>query len=146
MLRWKIAIQEYRGNMNIIYKEGKSHTIVDDLSRWPLKNVKRNPAYDLEVASKIPIHFMEIGRKKNFRFSEWAPGSGTPDTNQSAPEETETPILRISFSEIHNERFNSVTKYYSKQKQCSIFLKLLQQKIQEPRTGIPVRGTLVEGS
>ncbi|MBW0517902.1 hypothetical protein O181_057617 [Austropuccinia psidii MF-1] len=26
MLRWQIAIQEYRGNMTIIYKEGKSHT------------------------------------------------------------------------------------------------------------------------
>ncbi|MBW0531169.1 hypothetical protein O181_070884 [Austropuccinia psidii MF-1] len=26
MLRWKIAIQEYRGNMTIIYKEGKGHT------------------------------------------------------------------------------------------------------------------------
>ncbi|MBW0585803.1 hypothetical protein O181_125518 [Austropuccinia psidii MF-1] len=26
MLRWQIAIQEYRGNTNIIYKEGKSHT------------------------------------------------------------------------------------------------------------------------
>ncbi|MBW0511650.1 hypothetical protein O181_051365 [Austropuccinia psidii MF-1] len=29
MLRWKIAIQEYRGNMTIIYKEGKSHTNAD---------------------------------------------------------------------------------------------------------------------
>ncbi|MBW0485072.1 hypothetical protein O181_024787 [Austropuccinia psidii MF-1] len=26
MLRWKIAIQKYRGNMTIIYKEGKSQT------------------------------------------------------------------------------------------------------------------------
>ncbi|MBW0574154.1 hypothetical protein O181_113869 [Austropuccinia psidii MF-1] len=29
MLRWQIAIQEYRGNMTIIYKEGKSHTNAD---------------------------------------------------------------------------------------------------------------------
>ncbi|MBW0531618.1 hypothetical protein O181_071333 [Austropuccinia psidii MF-1] len=29
MLRWKIAIQEYRGNMTIIYKEGKSHKNAD---------------------------------------------------------------------------------------------------------------------
>ncbi|MBW0499583.1 hypothetical protein O181_039298 [Austropuccinia psidii MF-1] len=28
-LRWQIAIQEYRGIMNIIYKEGKSHTNAD---------------------------------------------------------------------------------------------------------------------
>ncbi|MBW0491233.1 hypothetical protein O181_030948 [Austropuccinia psidii MF-1] len=29
MLRWKIAIQEYRGNMTIIHKEGKRHTNAD---------------------------------------------------------------------------------------------------------------------
>ncbi|MBW0524451.1 hypothetical protein O181_064166 [Austropuccinia psidii MF-1] len=29
MLRWQIAIQEYKGNMNIIYKEGKSYTDAD---------------------------------------------------------------------------------------------------------------------
>ncbi|MBW0584468.1 hypothetical protein O181_124183 [Austropuccinia psidii MF-1] len=71
MLRWQIAIQEYRGNMAIIYKEGKSHTNSDSLSRWPLDNVKRTPAYDPEVEAKIPIHLMEIDRKKNLTFSEW---------------------------------------------------------------------------
>ncbi|MBW0560253.1 hypothetical protein O181_099968 [Austropuccinia psidii MF-1] len=60
MLRWKIAIQEYRGNLDIIYKEGKSHTNSDGLRRWPLDNVKSNPAYDPKGAAKIPIHFMEI--------------------------------------------------------------------------------------
>ncbi|MBW0576574.1 hypothetical protein O181_116289 [Austropuccinia psidii MF-1] len=70
MLRWQIAIQEYRGNMTIIYKEGKGHTNADGLSRWPLDNVKSNPAYHPEVSAKNPIHFMEIDRKKNFRFSE----------------------------------------------------------------------------
>ncbi|MBW0527752.1 hypothetical protein O181_067467 [Austropuccinia psidii MF-1] len=33
MFRWQIAIQEYRGNMTIIYKEGKIHTNADGLSR-----------------------------------------------------------------------------------------------------------------
>ncbi|MBW0584210.1 hypothetical protein O181_123925 [Austropuccinia psidii MF-1] len=70
MLRWQIAIQEYRGNMTIIYKEGKSHTNADRLSRWPLDNVNSNPAYDPEVAANIPIHFLEIDRRRNFRFSE----------------------------------------------------------------------------
>ncbi|MBW0493905.1 hypothetical protein O181_033620 [Austropuccinia psidii MF-1] len=73
MFRRKIAIQEYRGNRIIIYKEGKSHTNADGLSIWPLDNVKSNPAYDPEVAAKIPIRFMEIDMRKNFRFSEWAP-------------------------------------------------------------------------
>ncbi|MBW0490441.1 hypothetical protein O181_030156 [Austropuccinia psidii MF-1] len=83
MLRWKIDIQYYRGNMTIIYKEGKSHTNADVLSRWPLDNVKSNPAYEPEVAAKIPIHFMEIDRRKNFRFSQWAPGNGTPVSGDS---------------------------------------------------------------
>ncbi|MBW0509514.1 hypothetical protein O181_049229 [Austropuccinia psidii MF-1] len=66
--------------MTIIYKEGKIHTSADGLRRWPLDNVKSKPAYDPEVAAKIPIHFMEIDRKKNFRFSEWAPESDTPES------------------------------------------------------------------
>ncbi|MBW0521468.1 hypothetical protein O181_061183 [Austropuccinia psidii MF-1] len=80
MLRWQIAIQKYEGNMTIIYKEGRSHTNADGLNRWPLDNVKINPAYYPEVAAKIPIHFMEVDRRKNFRFAERAPESGTPDS------------------------------------------------------------------
>ncbi|MBW0530471.1 hypothetical protein O181_070186 [Austropuccinia psidii MF-1] len=57
ILRLQIAIQEYRGNITIIYKEGKSHTNEDGLSRWPLDNVRSNPASEPEVAAKIPIHF-----------------------------------------------------------------------------------------
>ncbi|MBW0578556.1 hypothetical protein O181_118271 [Austropuccinia psidii MF-1] len=86
--------------MTIIYKEGKIHTNSDCLSRWPLDNIKNNTAYDSEVAAKIPIHFKEIDRKKNFRFSELELGSGTPDTNQRGPDETKTPILGISSSEL----------------------------------------------
>ncbi|MBW0489087.1 hypothetical protein O181_028802 [Austropuccinia psidii MF-1] len=85
MLRWQTAIQEYRGNMSIIDKEGKSHTNADVLSRWPLDNVKSNPAYDPQVAANILIHFMEIDRRKNFRFAEWAPESGTPDCEDTEP-------------------------------------------------------------
>ncbi|MBW0508461.1 hypothetical protein O181_048176 [Austropuccinia psidii MF-1] len=86
MLRWKIAIQEYRGNMTIIYKEGKSHTNSDSLSRWPLDNVKSNPAYDPEIAAKIPIHFMEIDRGKTSDFL---------NGNQKVvPQTVETPIQK----------------------------------------------------
>ncbi|MBW0507809.1 hypothetical protein O181_047524 [Austropuccinia psidii MF-1] len=69
MLRWEIAIQEYRENMTIIYKEGKRHTNADCHSRWPVDNVKHNTAYDPEGEAKIPINFMEKDRRKNFRFS-----------------------------------------------------------------------------
>ncbi|MBW0479010.1 hypothetical protein O181_018725 [Austropuccinia psidii MF-1] len=83
MLMWHIAIQEYRGNMTTIYKEGQSPTNADGLSRWPLDNVKRNPAYDPELEAKIPTHFMEIDRRKNFRFYEWEQGSGTPKSGDT---------------------------------------------------------------
>ncbi|MBW0587772.1 hypothetical protein O181_127487 [Austropuccinia psidii MF-1] len=132
MLRWQIAIQEYRGNMTIIYKEGKSHTNADGLSRWPLVNVKSNPAYDAEIAAKIPIHFMEIDRRNNLRFSEWAPESGTLESGKTDSEGRETPILGISSSELHNEFLSAVLKSYAKPKQCGILLQLLQHKYRSP--------------
>ncbi|MBW0504074.1 hypothetical protein O181_043789 [Austropuccinia psidii MF-1] len=122
MLRWKIAIQEYRGNMTIIYKEGKSHTNADGLGRWPLDNLKSNPAYDPELAANIPIHLMEIDRRKNFIFSEWAPESGAPDSEDTESEGKETDILGIGSSELHNEFFSAVIKTYSKHKWCGILL------------------------
>ncbi|MBW0550412.1 hypothetical protein O181_090127 [Austropuccinia psidii MF-1] len=118
--------------MTIIYKEGKSHTNTDGLSRWPLDNVKSNPAYDPEVAAKFPLHFMEIDRKKNFRFSEWAPESVTPDSGNTDSEGTEIPILGIRPSELNDEFFNAVMKTYAKHKQCGILLQHLQQKYRSP--------------
>ncbi|MBW0508510.1 hypothetical protein O181_048225 [Austropuccinia psidii MF-1] len=144
ILRWQISIQEYRGNMKIICKEGKSHKNADGPNRWRLDDVKINTVYDPEVASKVLIQLMEIDRQKSFRFSEWASGSGTSDNNKSEPEEKETPIFGISSSELHNEFVNSVMETYAKHKQCRIVFQLLQQK-KEPCTAIPVRGALVEG-
>ncbi|MBW0523662.1 hypothetical protein O181_063377 [Austropuccinia psidii MF-1] len=71
---------------------------------------------------------MEIDRRKNFRFSELSPGSGTLDSGKTDPEGTETPILGITSSELHNEFFSEVLKSYAKHKQCGILLKLLQEK------------------
>ncbi|MBW0467828.1 hypothetical protein O181_007543 [Austropuccinia psidii MF-1] len=68
MVIWQLAIQEYTGNITIIYKEGKDTTNADGLSGWPLVNVKSNTAHDPEEAAKIPICFMEIYREKNFKF------------------------------------------------------------------------------
>ncbi|MBW0516443.1 hypothetical protein O181_056158 [Austropuccinia psidii MF-1] len=125
MLRWKIAIQEYIGNMTIIYKEVKSHTNADGLRRWPLENFKINPAYEPKVTTKIPIHFNEIRTRKNFRFSEWEPEFGTSDSDNTEPEGTEASIIRINSSEMHNGFFSSVTRTYAKHKQCSIMVQLL---------------------
>ncbi|MBW0516275.1 hypothetical protein O181_055990 [Austropuccinia psidii MF-1] len=75
---------------------------------------------------------MEIDRKKNFRFSEWAPECCTTDSGKTNSEGIKTPILGISSSELHNEFFNEVMKPYSKQKQCGILLQLLQQSNRSP--------------
>ncbi|MBW0470994.1 hypothetical protein O181_010709 [Austropuccinia psidii MF-1] len=103
MLRWKIAIEEYKANMTILYKEGKIYTNAYCLSRCPLENVQHNPANNHEVAAKIPIHLMEIDRERNFKLSEWAPEFGTSDSDNTEPEWTETPILGISSPDLLNK-------------------------------------------
>ncbi|MBW0518192.1 hypothetical protein O181_057907 [Austropuccinia psidii MF-1] len=45
MLRWQIAIQEYRGNITIVHKSGNIHKNVDGLSRWALANTPENLAW-----------------------------------------------------------------------------------------------------
>ncbi|MBW0590624.1 hypothetical protein O181_130339, partial [Austropuccinia psidii MF-1] len=51
ILRWQIAIQEYRGNITIVHKDGNIHKNADGLRRWPLTNNIDNPAYVPEEAS-----------------------------------------------------------------------------------------------
>ncbi|MBW0496309.1 hypothetical protein O181_036024 [Austropuccinia psidii MF-1] len=75
---------------------------------------------------------MKVDTKNNFRFSQWAPESGTLDTGNDEPEETETPILGISYSLIHTEFSNALNQFHEKHKQCSILESLLQQKNRSP--------------
>ncbi|MBW0476270.1 hypothetical protein O181_015985 [Austropuccinia psidii MF-1] len=65
-------------------------------------------------------------------FSEWAPGRSTSDSGETDSEVTETPILGISSSQLHNQFFNEVMKTYSKHKHCGILLQLLQQRYRSP--------------
>ncbi|MBW0570752.1 hypothetical protein O181_110467 [Austropuccinia psidii MF-1] len=51
ILRWQIAIQEYKGNMTIAHKGGDIHKDAHGLRRWPLPNDIDNPAYVPEEAS-----------------------------------------------------------------------------------------------
>ncbi|MBW0527048.1 hypothetical protein O181_066763 [Austropuccinia psidii MF-1] len=44
MLRWQIAIQEYRGNMTIVQTGENIHKNEDGLRIWPLPNNIYNPA------------------------------------------------------------------------------------------------------
>ncbi|MBW0556021.1 hypothetical protein O181_095736 [Austropuccinia psidii MF-1] len=61
MLKWKIAIQQFRGNMTIVHKAGNIHRSSDGLSRWALANTPDNPAYViLEAEPQIPIEGTNI--------------------------------------------------------------------------------------
>ncbi|MBW0489219.1 hypothetical protein O181_028934 [Austropuccinia psidii MF-1] len=61
MLRWKIAIQEYRGNMTIVHKTGIIHKNADGLSKWELPNTPDNAAYVTANAEpQIPIEGINI--------------------------------------------------------------------------------------
>ncbi|MBW0591621.1 hypothetical protein O181_131336, partial [Austropuccinia psidii MF-1] len=83
MLRWQIAIQEYRGNMTIVHKDGNIHKNADGLSRWPLPNDIDNPAYVPEEASpQIPIEGISV-TDLNTTFFEEVRNSYTQDKNYS---------------------------------------------------------------
>ncbi|MBW0503591.1 hypothetical protein O181_043306 [Austropuccinia psidii MF-1] len=61
MLRWQMAIQEYRGNMTIAHEAGNMHKNPDGLSRWAIANTPDNTAYvPLEAESQIPIEGSDI--------------------------------------------------------------------------------------
>ncbi|MBW0561494.1 hypothetical protein O181_101209 [Austropuccinia psidii MF-1] len=61
MLRWQIAMQEYRGNMTIVHKSGNIHKNSDGLSRWPLPNNIDNPTYvPKEASPQIPIEVISV--------------------------------------------------------------------------------------
>ncbi|MBW0591015.1 hypothetical protein O181_130730 [Austropuccinia psidii MF-1] len=61
MLRWQIAIQEYKGNMTIVHKDGKVHKNAYGVSRWPLPNDIFNPSYLPEEASpQLPLEGISV--------------------------------------------------------------------------------------
>ncbi|MBW0533458.1 hypothetical protein O181_073173 [Austropuccinia psidii MF-1] len=83
MLRWQIAIQEYRGNMTIVPKDGDIHKNADGLSRWKLPNNMDNPAYLENGASpQIPNERISV-RDMNTTFFEGVRNSYSQDKNCS---------------------------------------------------------------
>ncbi|MBW0533662.1 hypothetical protein O181_073377 [Austropuccinia psidii MF-1] len=76
MLRWKISILEYRGNMTILHEAGNVHQNTDFLSRWALPNTPDKPAYFPENEepqisieginiTDVGTEFFEEDRKRN---------------------------------------------------------------------------------
>ncbi|MBW0520326.1 hypothetical protein O181_060041 [Austropuccinia psidii MF-1] len=83
MLRWQIAIQEYRGNMTIVHKDGNINKNSEGLRRGPLPNNIDNPAYVPEEASpQIPIEGISV-TYLNTTFFEEVRNSYTQDKNCS---------------------------------------------------------------
>ncbi|MBW0512953.1 hypothetical protein O181_052668 [Austropuccinia psidii MF-1] len=61
MLKWQIAIQEYRGNMTIVNKAENIDKNIDFLSRWELPNTTYNSAYvPTSAEPQIPIEGIKI--------------------------------------------------------------------------------------
>ncbi|MBW0513264.1 hypothetical protein O181_052979 [Austropuccinia psidii MF-1] len=83
ILRWQIAMQEYRGNITIAHKDGNIHQIADGLSRCPLPNNMDNLSYVSEEASpQIPIEGISV-TDLNTTFFEEVTNSYTQDKNFS---------------------------------------------------------------
>ncbi|MBW0541124.1 hypothetical protein O181_080839 [Austropuccinia psidii MF-1] len=83
MIRWQIAIKEYRGNMTIVHKDRNNHKNSDGLSRWPLPNDIDNPAYVPEEAPpQLPIEGISI-TDLNTTFFEGVRNSYTQDKSCS---------------------------------------------------------------
>ncbi|MBW0523166.1 hypothetical protein O181_062881 [Austropuccinia psidii MF-1] len=71
MLRWQIDIQEYRGNMTIVHKDGNIHKTSDGLRRWPLPDIIDNPAYvPEEDFTQIPIERISVTALSTTFFKE----------------------------------------------------------------------------
>ncbi|MBW0564330.1 hypothetical protein O181_104045 [Austropuccinia psidii MF-1] len=71
MLRWQIAIQEYRFNMIIVHKHGNFHKNADGLSRWPLpKNIDNHAYVPEEDSPQIPIEGISVTDLNTTSFEE----------------------------------------------------------------------------
>ncbi|MBW0513856.1 hypothetical protein O181_053571 [Austropuccinia psidii MF-1] len=61
MLKWHIAIQEYRSNMTIVNKAVTLHRNADGLSSWELPKTLENPAHvPANAEPQIPIEGIKI--------------------------------------------------------------------------------------
>ncbi|MBW0525350.1 hypothetical protein O181_065065 [Austropuccinia psidii MF-1] len=111
VLRWQIAIQQYRGNMTIVHKDGNIHKNAAGLSRCSLPNDNENPADVPEKASpQIPIERISVTDLKN-TFFEALRNSYTKDNNcsilcQSITKDSKDNYLIPSLDEIRKKSYD----------------------------------------
>ncbi|KAJ8291727.1 Retrovirus-related Pol polyprotein from transposon 297 [Rhodotorula toruloides] len=60
MLRWQLAVQEYRNFMKIRHRAGKANGAADGLSRCPLPNDESNPAADLSTEPELRVQALSF--------------------------------------------------------------------------------------
>ncbi|MBW0499011.1 hypothetical protein O181_038726 [Austropuccinia psidii MF-1] len=61
MLRWQVSIQEYRGNITIVNKDGNINKYAYGLSIWTLPNPHDNPSYvPTNTETQLPIEGINI--------------------------------------------------------------------------------------
>ncbi|MBW0545012.1 hypothetical protein O181_084727 [Austropuccinia psidii MF-1] len=61
IIRWHIAIKEYRDNMTLVHKSGNIYKNADGLSSWELPITPYNPAYfPANAEPQIPIQGINI--------------------------------------------------------------------------------------
>ncbi|CAH7670055.1 hypothetical protein PPACK8108_LOCUS4728 [Phakopsora pachyrhizi] len=98
MLRWQIAIQEYRGNMKIVHKEGSLHKNADGLSRWLLPNEPENPALNADEQAEIPIISMYVTDLEEEFLTKFREGHKTDKNTQIILNALEKKIQRPRYS------------------------------------------------
>ncbi|MBW0527378.1 hypothetical protein O181_067093 [Austropuccinia psidii MF-1] len=81
ILRWQVAIQEYKFNMTMLHKYWNTRKNADGISRLPLPNNLDNPAYiPKEDSPQIPIEGISV-TFLNTTFIEEVRTNFTQDTN-----------------------------------------------------------------
>ncbi|MBW0477512.1 hypothetical protein O181_017227 [Austropuccinia psidii MF-1] len=119
MLRWQIVIQEYKGNMTIVNKDGNIHKNADGLSRWLLPNDIDNPAYVPEEASpKIPMEGISV-TDLNITFFEEVRKRYTQDKNCSIlcellNKDCKDNSLIHALDENYSKKISSITSFLNK--------------------------------
>ncbi|MBW0517984.1 hypothetical protein O181_057699 [Austropuccinia psidii MF-1] len=113
ILRWQIAIQEYKGNLNIVHKDGNIPKNSDWLNRWPLPNHIENPDFVPEEASpQTPIEVISVSALNITFFEELRNSYTQYDKNYHRTKHTclmkavDRSLINLLLKEFHDRPFS----------------------------------------